>query len=405
MSHYLKPMNLQKLILAELSILMSFINVFILEWYLFPEAMIVFAAGLFTMTIAVMLITREQKVKNLLIAFLFLFMTVNIYQINITLFTIFSLTFILLKNNFILNKKSIKESLFVFIEDIMAFLANLAVMRLLPYWGITPQNTRIMNNITVQSLVDRFLALFKQGQSLIWIHGSGFMPKDSMLLFACIAVAFLIFSIVKNKGTRHIKNIGYIVAVVIIDYAVVFLPHMLTSTVWMAPRTIVGIFAVLTCIFLIIIKLNINIKFSNVSIAIVTIFLLLNFYQIQDISMNFFATNKIDKEFVTIVNAKISEYESKNNIQVTKIAIQDDPSPFYGYYNSVSYISYDTNVRTFVISWARVDAINMYGGRNLKEVAMNENVYNQYFKGKDWSYFDPDQQMVFVGDTLYMISY
>ena len=106
-----------------------------------------------------------------------------------------------------------------------------------------------------------------------------------------------------------------------------------------------------------------------------------------------------------MINNYVCRYEKENNIEVKKVAIGHDINPTYGYYGNVNYILYDTNLRALVVSWADIYAINYYTGRDLIKVEMDEEIYNEYFKDKDWTYFDPAEQMVFYNDTLYLMVY
>ena len=36
---------------------------------------------------------------------------------------------------------------------------------------------------------------------------------------------------------------------------------------------------------------------------------------------------------------------------------------------------------------------------------MDSQIYDEYFKDKDWNYFNPHEQLIFKGDTLYWCKY
>ena len=52
-----------------------------------------------------------------------------------------------------------------------------------------------------------------------------------------------------------------------------------------------------------------------------------------------------------------------------------------------------------MIWWCNVDTINYYTNRNLQKVQMEPEIYNTYFKDKDWNKLDREQ-FVFEGDTV-----
>ena len=120
---------------------------------------------------------------------------------------------------------------------------------------------------------------------------------------------------------------------------------------------------------------------------------------------NVFSSNRIDQEIVQLIYKDIEAYEKDNHIEIRKIAVAKDANPMYGYYGTVDYIGFDTNVRALVVDWAVVPAINFYSNRDFTNVRMPADVYNTYIAGNDWSWFDPDEQLVFIGDTLYLVSY
>ena len=49
--------------------------------------------------------------------------------------------------------------------------------------------------------------------------------------------------------------------------------------------------------------------------------------------------------------------------------------------------------------------IQYVSGRDLERIPMPEDILAEYFEGKDWDSFVSDEQMVFDGDTLYIVTY
>lgn len=57
-----------------------------------------------------------------------------------------------------------------------------------------------------------------------------------------------------------------------------------------------------------------------------------------------------------------------------------------------------------MVWWCNIDALNYYTGRKLETVQMDEDIYNTYFKDKDWDKLDKEQ-FVFKGDTVFYCVY
>jgi hypothetical protein len=209
----------------------------------------------------------------------------------------------------------------------------------------------------------------------------------------------------KHRKLAHSTGMVSIILVLFINYLVVFLPHLLTSTLWMAPRTIIGIFHFISSIYMIILLFPLSKRYERFISIILSIFLVINIMQISNIGINVFSSNKIDKEIIQVISNKILKYENANDLKVKKIAIAKDAEPQYGYYDNVNYIRFDTNIRALAVDWAIIPAINFYCNKEYTSIAMPVEIYNKYFLGKNWDFFDQDEQLLFIGDTLYLISY
>lgn len=175
----------------------------------------------------------------------------------------------------------------------------------------------------------------------------------------------------------------------------------------MAPRTIVGVFHVVT-VLLIMIGVGGQKKKNDICIVIAVpimcIFMLVSMYSINGIIVNNIATNHLDEALAVQIERGIQEYQGETGVAVTKIAAVNDESPTY-IYDGVRYVSHDMNIRGLVVQWAGVELINHYCDREYQKVAMPDDIYDTYFRGKNWDYFDLNEQAVFDGDTLYLAMY
>ena len=111
--------------------------------------------------------------------------------------------------------------------------------------------------------------------------------------------------------------------------------------------------------------------------------------------------NEMDKEEALQVNEYILEYEKNNNIEVKNIAFTYDKNIIWNY-NLIFNTSYTS--RALMVWWCNIDALNYYTGRKLETVQMDEDIYNTYFKDKDWDKLDKEQ-FVFKGDTVFYCVY
>lgn len=192
-----------------------------------------------------------------------------------------------------------------------------------------------------------------------------------------------------------------------VSMALTFAPHIIASVVWLAPRTMPGIFHVLTFLT-IAIAVKIDAKedkrLCGLTVGAMCLFLALNAYSAAGIVTNNIATNRLDENYAREIETRIEEYQNSTGNEIYKIATVNDENPTYSY-EGIQYVTHDMNIRGLVVSWGDVNLINYYCDKNYEKVPMPDEIYDAYFKGKDWSVFDLDAQTVFVDDTLYLAMY
>ena len=95
---------------------------------------------------------------------------------------------------------------------------------------------------------------------------------------------------------------------------------------------------------------------------------------------------------------KIEKYERDTGNEVVNLCVINDiDAP--PYYDEVNYTSDQINERSIGI--LSVSIMEVVTGRRFNKVEMDEDVYKNYFEDKNWDYFDPEEQIVIVGDTAY----
>ncbi len=399
---YINKINIKKLIMIDMAILISFINVFFLEWFLYPESTFFFGIGLVLAITAIYIVINSRNFLHIMLSFILLMISMGIYQANLSIFIIYSLTICLLKNNFDFNKKMVNQGMIILLIGMLNSILNMLVLKLIYILNLAPKSERAPS-IDLNIIKENILGILKQQLSIL-NNACDLLPKFSVLFFMIIIFIQLIYSVIKNRNNK--KSIVLLISVIFINYSIIFAPHIFTSILWLAQRTLIGFFVFLSSIIVIIIFYSCekNRIFNNVLLISLVLFLTLNLIQIQNIGVNHISSNKIDQEYAEIINKEIEKYEKENNLEVKYIATKNDINPTFNY-NSVEYTLYDTNVRAYVTPWADVNMINYFGGKKYKKIDMNTEIYDKYFKDKDWEYFNPKEQFIFKGDTLYLMLY
>ena len=143
-------------------------------------------------------------------------------------------------------------------------------------------------------------------------------------------------------------------------------------------------------------------KIYKLILAISCFMFLLNGQYIVKSSGEMIATNLVDRNFAKTIIYNIEQYEIKNNTQIKYIAIQCDLDPEFYYDGSEKYRC--LNIKSIATEWDILELLEVFSGRKFEAKKITEDVYNEYFAGKNWKYFD-EEQLVFIDDTLYMCIY
>lgn len=393
--------NIEKWIALHIIIFISFLNVFLLEWFLYPEITLFLGIGLVSTVFGIWILSINDRIINIFIGFILLNISMGIYQANLGIFIIYSLAICFIKNKGNLNRTSIVSSIKILSIGALTSIFNILILKILVYSGIAPKSDR-EPNLGFEIIKNNILGIF-EAQKNIWSNTYKFLPKYILIIFVCTIIFITIYLLRKNK--LNLKNIIYIISIVLINYLIIFVPHIFTSILWIAQRTIISFFTFISFLCLIALFYSQNNKKTYLLLVSTSvIFLTINFISIQLIGSNHIASNKIDREFSILINNEIEKYEKEYGITIKNIAAECDTQPTYSY-QDIKYCIYDTNVRAFVTQWANVNMISYYSNRYYNKVEMDKEIYDEHFKGRNWNDFNIDEQLIFKDDTLYLIIY
>lgn len=373
-------------------IMLSFINVFYLEWFLFPETCFIYGLSMLFLLFAI----KSTVKKKLMYAFIYLLLSFNCYQATFPIYIIFMSGYMLLENNFKFNKKSMKDTVEYLIVAAIASLFQLLEIKMLKM----KMTTR--GDFEIDTLTDKIEILFFK-QSDLWHSAFGFMPEWFLQIVLCICLAFILIGVKKRK--IRICDIVYSVTVVLGSYISIFVLSLFSSSIWLAPRTIVAFFFFISMLFLLAIYLNReNQKRLELLVVVLLVFLSINYIKITDVSINHHKSLALNEIYSVMVDDKINQYEMENGIEVKYIAIANDSNPSYGY-PGIEYTIFDTNLKAFSVPWAAVPCLNYYTNNNYIQIAFPKSAFKYFDNNLEWNSFDLDEQLKIINDTAFLINY
>ena len=148
-----------------------------------------------------------------------------------------------------------------------------------------------------------------------------------------------------------------------------------------------------------------TIQIDILAMGMLGIFLLFNMYHINGFATTQFTTNAIDHEIAYAMNDAISQYEEETDTKIINIGFAEDSHKEWTYSSTFTYAAGDQNIRAWANDWARPEMFHYVTGRDFTIVPVENEIYQQYFEGKNWTSFNAEEQMIFIEDTVYLAIY
>ncbi len=129
-------------------------------------------------------------------------------------------------------------------------------------------------------------------------------------------------------------------------------------------------------------------------------YLAVQYFFLQLIMANRVLSENLDILYAERVLEIVDEYEESTGIEVKSAAFCVDESwnPFY---EQVKYGRSAINSRVSgLATYTLIETVGAWSGRSFERGTMSQDVYDEYFAGKNWNKFD-EEQVVIVGDALY----
>ncbi|NLW78055.1 MAG: hypothetical protein GXY32_01410 [Ruminococcaceae bacterium] len=388
------------LLLANMAVLLSFVNIFIQEFYYFPEAGPVFGFGLLFTALSVWFFFRRQNIIHLLLSLLFLVLSLGMYQVLVQLYICWGMCFWLMESKFTINKRVVLRFFQLAVVCIIASAITMAVLVLFQQIGIAFVSER---NVSLSAVWGNLAILVLQVQGFLWGFKHFVAFNWVVPLVFLVLLALLVFVLARRKT----KLVGWLMVLFTLaaNYLSVFLLHAVTDSVWAVPRTLVGFFGLFTTVALILLFLQPPKGVRWCAAGAMAVFLVFSVIHIGGFGTAQRVNNAVDAQIAREVHEEVLRYEQKGGVRVEKMVVGQDASPVYTYPENIGYSYGDQNYRVWQNFWGAVAAYNLYTDSHMQVVTMSDEVYAEYFEGKNWDTFNAREQLVFVDDTLYMVAY
>lgn len=381
-------------IIVALIAYVTIMNFMYLENLYFTECIVMAISIMLYILAAYYLTENENKLKT----FLLVLVGVFCYQGTINVFITFSFLFPIIKNKKI-NKQTLKNTIWALGISFVSIIINMIQIKICgKYYGLEQTRTggisKIPQNILyIINHIDKIL-----------IKSSELFPKYLFLAFLIIIIG--IIAIWDKKEKHHSINLANIILISIIAILSSIMINVFSLSSFGLGRMVFSVGALIGIIYIYLYCvtdiLDKKTIFKYIMILLLIAYAIFNIYNTLDILISHRIANKLDKKEALQANEYIQEYENETNQKVKYIAVTYDNNITWTY-NELKHKSLYTH-RALMIWWCNVQTINYFGKRNLEKVRMPKDIYNEYFKGKNWDSLNREQ-FVFKGDTLYYCVY
>lgn len=388
------------IVLINALTLITFINIFIQEAFHFSESVVISGLGIICVTLAAYFFLKYDSIKSFILATLLLSVGLSAYQIFIQFFIVWTLGLLLISTSFSINKKFIIKFIKFFFICLISTIITMLPLMYMQNAGIVEKTNR---DLTLSNLSENFKILFNVTQKEIWGINSSLAGSKIIILLFSVLLVLLVINLIKEK--MKINQVISIIAVILICYCSIFFIHLLTGTVWAPPRTLLGFYCTFSMIGVIVLSINTQKATNLIIISLCFILMIFSSYHIDGYATAQRVTNAFDKEISKVVDSHVNAYEHSSGKKITKISVTEDKGIRWAYDSAETYASYDQSIRGWAVKWCVPYLFRYYSGRNLESIEMPDSVYNKYYADKNWSCFIPDEQIVFIDDTMYISLY
>ena len=392
-------------ILALLLAIMTRVNVFYSDIFQYGvDAAPMFIGDLFAIISAIMV--TESIVKRKRIAYvagvLLLMVSLMFRQTCLFWFIFTSLLIVFFEGDFTGIQSFLKK---IAALVITVLLSVIPMLLLINFWA--PKGSRgSFANVNLmgswESFCNTFLQLLKDCDG---VQPRGFYTV--LLGLAFLANIGTVFLLIKRNGRRcglilliqeAIVTAGVIAGIFFPVAFEVFLPH----------RTTCGFATLLPLWMIFILRYRDvwnDVRSKELYAAAVCVLLLniaVNYHYTHVIYNGLKETNRIDQANARYYYSLITDYEKRTGKEIHKLAWHFDK---YFTWNIPGIIgTKNLNNRAYCAPWSQREIFPFVVGRRFEIVPFNEDLYEKYYYGKDWSELD-EEQVMFLDDTVYIVLY
>lgn len=394
--------NAKKQWMIRGALILVLANSFAQEWFTFWECALQWAFSLLFLGLAIVQIGEKFTIKRWIASIVLLTLSLGFYQASVAIFLIVSCTIIYMIHEGVLDKNALVQSILVIIIGGISSVLNLISIKVFQFLGLTHQTVRT-GEMTVDVILNNVKALAKSSGT-VFLDNCGIFPRYLFVVCMLVLLVYIVYRIMSLRQAVG-SRIVYLFLMLVGAICSIYIPHLFTTSLFLAQRTLVGFWTIGTMIILVSTSYARNNSKGNVLICgIECVLLITHLFVIQSLTIELINCNRIDEERSYAIQQEIMNYQNETGNTIDMIGIMKD-SDVSRRYKISKYEYGDTCVSAFCVDWSDINAINYYNKTTYQKIDVDEKIYKKYAEDKNWDSFNPNEQMIFDGNCLYIIIY
>ncbi len=383
-----------------------YLNVLYSEFLMFGEFCLYMAIAYAFIMFGVICHVKEGIIHKVAGAVFFI-LGVFTYQNAAVIGSLILLFYYMIKHDFKWSKEAIRDEFFAVVVPMGAGVINLITVKIVA--AINPLY-QFFRSIEVGSISDKiaeacvnFYSLNKDSYNLL--------PRVFLPGLINLGMIVMIVYLLLKRGDK--AGVGYFATAYILSLAILYLLPIMNSPFTFPPRLAIFFYLLqgLTGAALMFLAGNTETRRPDPA-ALRTIFsvVLVGYLWIHLIFVQFIITgryisNNLDNVYCRLTLQKIEKYEDSTGITVNNLCVFNDADA-PAHYRESSIHSHQINER--IIGQATCSYMEAILGRHFEPLRLEDipaDIYSEHFEGKNWDDYDPDEQLLIVGDTAYWCVY
>ena len=400
LENIIKPEKVITKLMLTASCFILILNQFTLEYLLFPESAVMCLGVLFNV-IAVKLMVDNPKHKYLKI-FLALLVAVFSYQGLLNMFPVLAILVYIVKE--ILDEREYKIKLKEFFIEMIKLAVIVITVLIICMVAIKIGKTLLNSDQDRTVEITDMKSFNERGETVlkyldeIWNHSMYMLPSHINTIIVISTLVLL--GLLKITQEIFLQYILLLSVCLVICIAPMFVFNTGVCGRVNEPVTMIwGASLIILLTQTTIMPQGKRIKF--IYGLIIVSFMMNSIFIMQNITEHI-ASNRVEENMGKTIKYAVEKYEEESGNKVTKFGYAYDKLP-QQYAVGIKEIGSLTE-RKIACSWSILQAMNFYCERKFEKVRMPTRVYVENMISKDYNEFTEDQ-LVFEGDTLYLLVY